>query len=93
MISAIVMISAQADRIPEVGQAVADVEGVTTVYSVTGDVDLVAIVGVREYEDLASVISDRINKVAGVVETTTHLAFRTYSNSELAAGFDIGLGD
>lgn len=93
MISAIVMISAQSERIPEVAQAIADVRGVKTVYSVTGDVDLVAIVSVREYEDLADVISDRINKVPGVVGTTTHLAFRAYSNSDLDAGFDLGLGD
>lgn len=93
MVSAIVMISVESARIPEVGQAVADVDGVKTVYSVTGGVDLVAIVAVRDYEDLAPVISDRINKVPGVKETTTHLAFRTYSNSDLDAGFDLGLGD
>lgn len=90
MIAAIVMINAQADRIPEVAQAVADLPGVSEVYSVTGDVDLIAIVRVREYEALADVISDRINKVEGVSATSTHLAFRTYSKTDVEAGFSLG---
>lgn len=91
MFSAICMINAAANRIPEVAQEVADLDGVSEVYSVTGGVDLVAIVRVKAYEDLASVISDRINKVEGVTETTTHLAFRTFSKSDLDAGFDLGV--
>lgn len=74
-------------------QHVADVPGVTEVYSVTGGVDLIAMVRVTAYEQLAEVISGSINKVDGVLETDTHLAFRTYSQRDLDAGFDLGLDD
>lgn len=93
MITAIVLIKADVARIPEVAQHAADVPGVMEVYSVTGGVDLIAMVRVTAYEQLAEVISGSINKVDGVLETDTHLAFRTYSQRDLDAGFDLGLDD
>ena len=91
MITAIVMIDAATDSIGEVAQAVADLEGVSEVYSVAGDVDLIALVRVREFEQIAEVVAGRINKVPGVLETDTHIAFRAYSRHDLEAAFSIGL--
>ena len=85
------MIDAATDAIPEVAQAVADLDGVSEVYSVAGDTDLIAIVRVREFEQIAEVIAGRINKVPGVLETDTHIAFRSYSRHDLEAAFAIGL--
>ena len=93
MISAIVLISAEVDRIPEVAAAIADLNGVSEVYSVTGDVDLIALVRVRHHEELADVIADQLNKVSGVLGTQTHIAFRTYSKHDLEAAFSLGLDD
>ncbi|MGY1813133.1 Lrp/AsnC family transcriptional regulator [Blastococcus sp. SYSU D00820] len=90
MITAIVMIDAATDAIGEVAEAVADLEGVSEVYSVAGDADLIAIVRVREFEQIAEVIAGRINKVPGVLETDTHIAFRAYSRHDLEAAFAIG---
>jgi DNA-binding Lrp family transcriptional regulator len=93
VISAIVLINAEVDRIPEVAQAIAELDGVSEVYSVAGDVDLIAMVRVRAHEDLADVIADRLNKVDGVTGTSTHIAFRTYSRHDLEAAFSLGLDD
>ena len=90
MISAIVLINGDVDRLPEVAQAIAELEGVTEVHSVTGDVDLIAMVRVRQHDDFADVIADRLNKVDGVVGTQTHIAFRTYSRHDLEAAFSLG---
>jgi DNA-binding Lrp family transcriptional regulator len=90
MITAIVMIDAATDSIPEVAEAVAALDGVSEVYSVAGDVDLIAIVRVREFEQIAEVVAGRINKVPGVLETDTHIAFRSYSRHDLEAAFSIG---
>jgi DNA-binding Lrp family transcriptional regulator len=79
VISAIVLISAEVDRIPEVAAAIADLNGVSEVYSVTGDVDLIAIVRVRHHEELADVIADQLNKVSGVLGTQTHWKRRSAS--------------
>lgn len=90
MITAIVLVQAEVDRIPEVAAAIADLEGVSEVYSVTGDVDLIAMVRVREHEALADVIADRLNKVEGVRGTQTHISFRAYSRHDLDAAFALG---
>ena len=90
MITAIVMIDAATDAIGEVAEAVADLEGVSEVYSVAGDADLIAVVRVREFEQVAEVIAGRINKVPGVIDTDTHIAFRAYSKHDLEAAFSIG---
>jgi DNA-binding Lrp family transcriptional regulator len=91
VITAIVMISTEADQIPEVAQAIAELEGVSEVYSVAGDADLIAIVRVREFDDIAAVIAGRLSKVPGVLHTDTHIAFRAYSRHDLEATFSIGV--
>ena len=90
MITAIVLISVDADRIPEIAEQLAEVEGVSEVYSVAGDVDLIAIVRVREFEQIAEVIAGRLSKVPGVLHTDTHIAFRAYSRHDLESTFSIG---
>ena len=93
MLTAFVMIDAIPAQIPEVAAAVTAIDGVSEVYSVTGDTDLIAIVRVRSNDDLAVVIADGINKVPGITRTLTNLAFRTYSADDLDHAFDLGLGD
>ena len=93
MITAIVFVKADVARIPEVAEQIAALDGVSEVYSVTGDVDLIAVVRVRRHEDFADVIADRLNKVDGVQGTQTHIAFRTYSKHDLEAAFSLGLDD
>lgn len=90
MITAIVMVSVETDKIPEVAQQLADLEGVSEVYSVAGDIDLVAIVRVREFDEIEATIAERLSKVPGVLHTDTHIAFRAYSRHDLEATFDIG---
>ncbi len=91
MITAIVLVNCDVDRIPEVAQGIAELDGVTEVYSVTGDADLIAMVRVSQHEEFADVIADRLNKVTGVTGTSTHIAFRTYSTGDLDAAFSLGL--
>lgn len=91
MLTAIALIRTDAAQIPQVAQTVADIEGVSEVYSVTGDVDLIAMVRVRQHEELAGVIADRIGRVDGVKSTQTYIAFQAYSKHDLQAAFNLGL--
>ncbi|GIH59619.1 MULTISPECIES: Lrp/AsnC family transcriptional regulator [Microbispora] len=93
MVTAIVHIKADVDRIPEVAEAIAEIEGVSEVYSITGEFDLLAMVRVGRYDEVAEVVPGRVNKVPGVRHTETHIAFRTYSRHDLEAAFSIGLAD
>ena len=89
MITAIVLIDCATDSIPEVAQRLADLDGVSEVYSV-GRHDLIAIVRVMEFEQIAEVIAGGISKTPGVVNTDTHIAFRAYSRHDLEEVFAIG---
>lgn len=91
MLTAIVHIDTDAARIPEVAAAIAEIDGVSEVYSVTGEVDLIALVRVREHDELADIIADRISKIVGVLRTQTYIAFRTYSRHDLEQAFALGL--
>lgn len=93
MITAIVFVHAETARIPEVAGAIADIDGVSEVYSVTGTIDLIVLVRVRRNDEIADIVSDRIDKVPGVVDTETHIAFRTQSKHDLEAAFSIGYED
>jgi DNA-binding Lrp family transcriptional regulator len=93
VITAIVLVKTAVDRVPDVAEAIASLPAVTEVYSVTGEFDLVAMVRVRQHEELAEVIPGGLNKVDGVVATETHVAFRTYSRHDLESAFSLGLGD
>lgn len=91
MLTAIVLIHTDPDVIPEIAAQVANLTGVSECYSVAGDPDLVAIVRVREHEELADAIADGISKIPGVQRTQTLIAFRTYSSVDLEQAFSLGL--
>lgn len=88
-VSAVVLIKAETGLINELAEQLAELPGVTEVLSVAGQFDLVALVKVRENEELADVITHRMRKLRGILETQTLIAFRVYSKAELSAGFDM----
>ncbi|HOA87753.1 MAG TPA: Lrp/AsnC ligand binding domain-containing protein [Propioniciclava tarda] len=90
MITALVFIDADVALIPEVAEQIAALDGVTEVYSVTGRIDLIAVVRVRDHDAVAEVVTGRLNKVPGVKSTETHIAFRAYSSHDLEAAFSLG---
>jgi DNA-binding Lrp family transcriptional regulator len=90
MVTAIVFVSADVATIPQTAAAIADLDGVTEVYSVTGAIDLVVMVRVPDLEQVATVVTERVDRVPGVLSTQTHVAFRTYSRHDLEAAFSIG---
>ena len=91
MITTIVLIRADPKHIPQVAQHLAGIDGVTEVYSVSGEWDLVAIVKVSEYEQIARVVTEQFPAVAGIERTQTLTAFRAYSKKDLEQAWDIGV--
>lgn len=89
MVAAVVLIRAHRDHIPAAAKAVADIEGVAEVYSVSGDWDLVAIVRVPEWEKIATVVTEHLSKVQGIDRTQTLVAFRVYSKQDTESAFDM----
>ena len=92
-VHAVVLIGCEIDAIPEAAQAIAQIDGVSEVYSVAGEFDLVAIVRVAAHDDLANVIPGAISKVEGVARTETLIAFQVYSKHDLERLFSIGFDE
>ena len=93
MVHAVVLIQCEIDEIQEAAQAIAGIDGVSEVYSVAGEFDLVAVVRVVNHDDLANVIPQGIGKVAGIVRTETLIAFQVYSKHDLDRLFSIGFDE
>lgn len=84
------LIDAEPRRIHELAQELADVDGVAEVYSTAGDADLVAIVRVRDHDDLADVVTRRLACLDGVLGTRTLVAFQAFGKRDVAAMWDLG---
>jgi DNA-binding Lrp family transcriptional regulator len=89
MVASVVLIRAAREKIPDAAREVAGIDGVAEVYSVSGDWDLVAIVRVPEWEQIAEVVAERLARVDGIERTYTLVAFRVYSKQDLASAFDM----
>ncbi len=92
-VHAVVLVQCDIDEIGEAATAIADVDGVSEVYSVAGEFDLVAIVRVAGHDDLAKVIPGGIAKVEGVVRTESLIAFQVYSRHDLERMFSLGFDE
>ena len=90
MTHAIVLIEAERAAIERLGGQLADVEGVAEAYSVTGDWDFVAILRVRDPQEVAQVVTHRFAQLEGIERTHTMVAFEVFSQHDLEALFSIG---
>ncbi len=90
MITAIVQVRCSRDLIPQTAEAIAGIPGIAEVYSVSGDYDLMAILKVKNYDDIAAVVTEQMVNIPGIVRTNTISAFRVYSRNDREAGFTLG---
>ena len=93
MLTAFILVRSSRQGLTSLGPQLADVEGVAEVYTVTGEWDFVAIVRVREHEDLANVVTQHLTKLDGIEKTQTMVAFQQFSAHDLEAMFGLGLED
>lgn len=91
MVTSIILMNVERLRINEVAQTLAEIDGISEVYSVSGKYDLVAIARVKDNDKLSDLVTRRLLKVDGILKTETMLAFRTFSRHDLDAMFTIGL--
>jgi DNA-binding Lrp family transcriptional regulator len=90
MTHAIVLVQADRNAMASLGGMLADIEGVAEAYSVTGEWDFVAILRVPRHEQLAELVSGKLNSLPGVQRTQTMVAFEAFSKHDLEALFSIG---
>ena len=89
MVTSIILLNIKRNKVNEVAEKLADMEGVSEVYSVTGNYDLVAVVRVKTNDDLANLVTSQLVNVDGIEKTDTMLAFKAYSKHDLDAMFSM----
>ena len=90
MVSAIVLLNIDRDKVNAVAGQLADMKGITEVYSVAGQYDLVAIIRVKDNESLAELVTSHMLKVQGITRSQTLISFQVFSKHDLDAMFSIG---
>lgn len=91
MVTALVLLNVERNKVNEVAGKLADMDGITEVYSVAGEFDLVAIIRVKENEQLAEMVTNHLLKVGGITRSQTLIAFRVHSRHDLETMFSIGM--
>lgn len=92
MVSAVVLLNVDHDRINEVAQALAEMDGVADVYSVAGRYDLVAVLRVGTNDELAELVTAKMLKVPHLQHAETLISFRVFSRRDVDAAFSLGGG-
>lgn len=89
MVTSIILLNVARNKVNEVAEKLAEMAEITEVFSVTGNYDLVAIVRVKNNEDLAALVTEGLVGIQGIEKTDTMLAFKAYSKHDLEAMFSI----
>ena len=91
MVTGLVFLTVERDKINTVAGQLAEMEGISEVYSLGGRFDLVAIIRTRDNEQLADIVTGHLLKVEGIKTSETMIAFKVYSRHDLESMFSIGL--
>lgn len=91
MVTSIILINTQRSKINEVADQLAEMDGISEVYSVSGNYDLVAIVRVQSNDDLAELVTKKLLSINAIEKTETMLAFKAFSRHDLEAMFTLGM--
>ena len=90
MVPARVLLNLDRNQIKDVSQKLVDMQEVSEVYSVAGRYDLVAIIRVKNNEQIADIITGKFSELEGITATETLIAFNTFSRHDLELMFSIG---
>jgi len=93
MLTAFVSLKVKRDKVNELASALAEINGVSEVYSIAGRFDLTAIIRVRDCDDLAEIVTNKMLKFDGIIDSETQIAFRVHSRHDLDSIFSLGDGD
>lgn len=91
MVTSIILMNVERTKINEVAEQLEKIPGISEVYSVSGQYDLVAIVRVATNDDLATLVTTKMRAIQPIVKTETMLAFKAYSRHDLEAMFAVGM--
>lgn len=91
MVSAVVLLKVETGKVNQIAEQLADLKGITEVFSVGGRYDLVAILRVADNDTLAALVTEQMLQYEGIIDSETLIAFRVFSRHDLESMFSLGL--
>ncbi len=91
MVTALVLLNVSRDKVNAVAESLADMEGISEVYSIAGRYDLAVIIRAKDNDQMAEIVTNHMLKVDGILKSETLIAFRVHSRHDLESMFSIGL--
>jgi DNA-binding Lrp family transcriptional regulator len=91
MVTSIILINTERTKINEVAEQLAELDGISEVYSVSGSYDLIAIARIPSNDDLANLVTKKLLSIEYIIKSETMLAFKAFSHHDLEAMFEIGM--
>ena len=91
MITGLVFLKVERNKINTIAETLAEMDGITEVYSVGGRIDLIAVIRTKDNELLADIVTEHLLKVEGIKTSETMIAFKVYSRHDLERMFSIGM--
>jgi len=91
MVTAIILLNVERDKINETAQELLELGGVSEVYSIAGEWDLAVIVRAAANEALADLVTNHMLKLSGIIKSTTLIAFKAWSKYDIERMFSIGM--
>jgi DNA-binding Lrp family transcriptional regulator len=91
MVTALVLLNVERSKVNAIAEMLAEMEGISEVYSVAGRYDLAVIIRARDNDQLAELVTNHMLKVEGIMKSETLIAFRVQSRHDLESMFSIGM--
>ncbi|MCP3890474.1 MAG: Lrp/AsnC family transcriptional regulator [Desulfobulbaceae bacterium] len=91
MVTSIILMNVERLKINDVAEQLEATPGISEVYSVSGNYDLIAVVRVATNNDLATLVTEKMHSIDAILKTETMLAFKAYSRHDLESMFSIGM--
>lgn len=91
MVSALVLMNVKRGQTRKVGQNLAEMDGITEVFSIAGRYDLVVLIRAGSNEQLVELVSSEIANSEAITHTETLIAFKVFSKHDLESMFSIGV--
>jgi DNA-binding Lrp family transcriptional regulator len=90
MVTAIVLLKVKRDSVNSIAETLADMAGISEVYSVAGKYDLAVIIRVKTNDELALIVTESLLKIEGIIDSETMMAFKVHSKHDLESMFSLG---
>ena len=91
MVTALVLVNVERSKVNTIAETLAEMEGISEVYSVAGRYDLAVIIRARDNDQMAELVTNHMLKVEGIIKSETLIAFRVHSRHDLDSMFSVGM--